>query len=171
MKTFLIAAITADGFIARSVEEFSLDWTSEEDTKFFRSRTRNIPVIMGATSYKILYKQRGRGMPNRLNIVYTKTPEEFENHDIMTTKKEPSALLKELEQKNYPEVAIIGGSTIYTLFLKARVIDKLYLTVEPVVFGKGIPLFSEPLDTRLRLVSDEKLNDNTILLEYDVYRT
>lgn len=168
MKTFLIAAITADGFIARSPEEFSLDWTSEEDTKFFRARTRGIAVVMGDTSYKILYKTMGRGMPNRLNVVYTRAPEEFKGHDIMTTGKEPVELLKELEQKGHSEVAIIGGSTIYTLFLKAKVINTIYLTVEPVLFGRGVPLFNEPLDTKLQLKSMEKLNNNTVLLEYNV---
>jgi len=168
MKTYLLAAISADGFIARNAEEFSLDWTSQEDTKFFRSRTRGMVVVMGATSYKILYQRMGRGMPNRLNVVYTKTPEEFEGHDIMTAEKEPADLLKELERQGHSEVAIIGGSTIYTLFLKAGVVDTLYLTVEPILFGKGVPLFNEPLDAKLQLKSTKQLNDNTILLEYSV---
>ena len=170
MKTFLIAVISADGFIARNPEEFSLDWTSKEDTKFFRSRTRGTVVVMGATSYKILYKAMGRGMPKRLNVVYTKTPEEFKGHNIKTTEKEPANLLVELEQEGHSEVAIIGGSTIYTLFLKAGVIDTIYLTVEPVLFGKGVPLFNEPLDAKLKLASSQKLNDSTLLLEYNVHR-
>ena len=54
--------------------------------------------------------------------------------------------------------------------MEAGVVDKLYLTVEPVLFGQGMNLFNKEIDTKLQLVSTQTLGENTILLEYNVIR-
>ena len=50
--------------------------------------------------------------------------------------------------------------------MQAGVVDKLYLTVEPVLFGEGIKLFNQSLDIKLKLESVKKLSPQTLLLEY-----
>ncbi|MBU1014895.1 dihydrofolate reductase family protein, partial [Patescibacteria group bacterium] len=62
----------------------------------------------------------------------------------------------------------IGGSSVYTQFLQARVVDTLYLTYEPVLLGKGIKLLNEGMELRLKLVSQQKLGEGRMLLEYNV---
>ena len=67
---------------------------------------------------------------------------------------------------------LVGGSKIYSSFMKEGLVDELYLTIEPVVFGNGKNLFSdESFETKLELVSSKKLNKKgTILLKYRVLR-
>ena len=158
MHTFLIVAMTADGKIAKHTNHLA-SWTSKEDKKFFVERTKTAGVlIMGQTTYETI----GRAMPGRLTIVYSKKTYE----GVETTTKDPAELLKDLEARGFGEVAICGGSTIYTMFMKAKLIDTLYITVEPLLFGEGLSIFNEPLDVKLQLKSFKNLSYNVLLLEY-----
>lgn len=164
MKTFIIAAISADGYIARERDEMA-NWTSPEDKQLFVQLTKEAGImIMGATTLKTI----GRALPGRRTIVYTSHPESLTIPDIETTAKDPAALLAELEQSGAQSVAICGGASIYTMFMQAGLVDELYLSVEPVVFGAGISLFSGTIDTQLTLLDASKLNDQTMLLHYRV---
>ena len=162
MKVFLIAAITADGFIAKNSDHLA-SWTSKEDKQFFVEKTKEAGVVvMGFNTYKTI----GRPLPGRLNIVYSKT--EVNIPGIEVTQEEPVKLIQNLAKRGYEQVAITGGAQIYTMFMEAGLVDTLYLTVEPVVFGYGMSLFTKKLDNRLQLQSFEKIGDNSILLEYNV---
>lgn len=164
MQTFIIAALTADGFIARDVGQVSTDWTSKEDKKFFSERTKQAGVVVfGYNTYKTV----GKPLRDRLNIVYSTQGEGIEGVEI--TQKEPGELLKDLEARGYREVAICGGATIYTMFMSAGVIDRLYLTIEPVLFGSGIRLFKSEIDVKLKLISSES-KEGTLFLEYDIVK-
>ncbi len=163
MKIFIIAVLTADGLIAEGTDQISTDWTSKEDKKFFSTRTKEAGVIvLGYNTYKTI----GRPLPDRLNIVYSK--EHIEGVEV--TQKEPAELIKDLEKRGFKEVAICGGTTIFTMFMEAGLVDKLYLTIEPVVFGAGMTLFNKKFEKALKLESMKKLGEATVLLEYNVKR-
>jgi dihydrofolate reductase len=162
IKTFIIAAMTADGFIAKD-ENHPAYWTSKEDkAKFVEITKRAGVVVMGSTTYESIK----RPLAERLNIVYTRS-KIFEGAE--TTQDAPKDLLKKLEARGYTEVAICGGSHIYTLFLKAHCVDKIYLTVEPKLFGVGINIFNEAVQFDLKLISSEAAESGSLLLEYDVH--
>ncbi len=162
IKVFLIAAMTMDGFIARDEKHASFGWNSKEDKKRFVELTKRAGVvIMGSTTYNTLPGL----LKERVNIVYSRD-KKFEGAEM--TQKAPAELLKELEARGFKEVAICGGSKIYTMFMKAKVVDRIYLTVEPLIFGKGIPLFSDELQFRLKLISASQGQDGALLLEYNV---
>lgn len=55
------------------------------------------------------------------------------------------------------------------MFLKAGLVDTIYLTIEPIIFGKGINLFNEDLHYFLKLVSSQTSESTgSLLLEYKV---
>ncbi len=161
-KAFIIAAMTADGFIARD-ENHAAFWTSKEDKARFVSLTKRAGVVvMGSTTFKTL----PRPLRERTNIVYSRS-KTFEGAE--TTEEDPVTLLQNLKARGFQEVAICGGASIYNLFMKAGVVDTLYLTVEPLVFGKGINLFNSEMNYHLELISHEKTATGTLLLEYKVH--
>lgn len=162
MKTFAIAVVTADGFITRSSHD-TVTWSSPEDKAWFHKRTKEAGVIiMGAATYRVNQKP----MEGRKTIVYSHTLEHEPGIEI--TQENPQVLLGRLEAEGYDEVAIGGGAQIYTMFMEAGLIDTLYLTVEPILFGKGISLFTKSMERQLELQSADRLNQHTMLFEYKV---
>ncbi len=162
MNCFIIAAITADGYIAQNESQTSFLWTSKEDKKRFIELTKRAGVIvMGSTTYASLPKP----LKDRVNIVYSRS-KNFEGAE--TTQDAPAELLKKLETRGFKEVAICGGAHIYSLFMNAKVVNKIFLTIEPLVFGSGIKLFSEESPFKLKLLNMEKTESGTLLLEYEV---
>jgi dihydrofolate reductase len=163
MKVFIIAAMSADGFIARREDDISTDWTSKEDRKLFVELTKQAGVmVMGSTTYHTI----GRPLPGRRNIVYNRTP--IDHEGVETTSESPAELVKRLESEGHSELAVCGGATIYDMFLQAGVVDELYLSIEPVLFATGVPLLKGGGGKELRLLDHKKLNDNTILMHYEV---
>jgi dihydrofolate reductase len=164
IKVFLIAAVSADGFIARAHNELA-DWTSKEDKKVFVELTKRAGVIvMGSTTFRTI----GRALPGRRNIVYTRGTIDVEG--IETTQETPQELIKRLESEGHTEVAVCGGSAIYDMFLQAGVVDELYLTVEPFLFGEGITLARSSLRAPLKLVERKPLSDDVTLVHYEVQK-
>lgn len=188
MSVFLIASISADSFIAPTgldLEGPSTYWTSREDTEFFKAKTKNAgTVIMGRSTWETI-PEKFRPLKDRLNIIYTSNPtliqnsislDEFENQKSkiknlpITTNVTPRSLINLLKKLNYKNIALCGGTSIYTQFIQAGVVDELFLTIEPVLFGTGTPLFDKPIDTKLHLLSIIELTKNTQVLHYKVKR-
>lgn len=162
MKTFIIAAITADGYIAKDTQHSPFNWTSKADKKRFIETTKTAGVIIVGSS---TYKTFPGPLKERTNIVYSRS-KTFEGAE--TTQDEPAVLLRKLEARGFKEVAICGGEAIYTMFMKAKVVDRLFLTVEPILFGKGIKLFNDDMLFHLKLISASESGTGALLLEYAV---
>ena len=172
MKCFIIAAVTADGYIAKETNHAAF-WTSKEDKKRFVEITKRAGVVvMGLTTFKTL----GRPLPKRLNMIYSPEPlgDIAKPKDgnietvVETTTDTPHDLLLKLEARGFKEVAICGGASIYNMFMKSGLVDSLYLTIEPIIFGKGIRLFNDDMHHQLTLKSCEKTDGGSLLLEYSV---
>ena len=162
MKVFIIAALTAAGFIAEHPSHSPMEWTSKEDKRFFSQRTKQAGVVIfGQNTFETI----GKALPDRHNVVYSRD-KQYEGVEV--TQKDPRSLLEDLAKRGFKEVAICGGSTIYTMFMQAGVVDTLYLTIEPVLFGQGLTLFNREIDKKLSLVKSEKLGEHSLLLEYGV---
>ena len=126
MDIILIAAITADGYIARHINEV-VDWSL--DLHLFRKQTMGYPVIMGSQTEKTL----AMDLDGRETIV---------THRY----NDPVKILGKLHSD---KCFIIGGGRTYTRF--APYLTHLYLTIHPLIFGGGVPLFPN-LDEELELV-------------------
>ena len=126
MDVILIAAITADGYIARHSNE-KVGWSL--DLHLFRKQTMGYPVIMGSQTKKTL----AMDLDGRETTV-------IHRHS------DPEKVLDKLHSD---KCFIIGGGRTYTRF--ASYLTHLYLTIHPLIFGGGIPLFPD-LDDELDLV-------------------
>lgn len=161
MQCFIIAAISADGYIAKDASHPAF-WTSKEDKKRFVELTKRAGVVvMGSNTFKTI----SRPLKERLNIIYSRS-KTFEGAEV--TQDSPHVLLQKLSERGYKEVAICGGTEIYTMFMKAGVVEKIYLTIEPIIFGKGLRLFSDDIHRQLTLVSSGQTDNGSLLLEYKV---
>jgi dihydrofolate reductase len=164
MKTVIVAAITADGFIGRTSDHLA-DWTGKADKKLFVQVTKEAgAMVMGSRTFATI----GRALPGRRTIVYTSKPEAITADGVETTAEAPAELIARLTREGANGLAVVGGASIYAQFMAAGVVDELYLTVAPLVFGTGIPLFGMELHQKLTLLETQHLDDDTILLHYKV---
>ncbi len=164
MDVILIAAVSADGKIAQSSDQLSLDWTSKEDLRFFVEKTKEIGVvIMGRKTFDTI----GKPLKDRQLIVMTRSPEEQETMEgVEFTSETPHEILERLEGLGLKSVVLAGGSSIYSKFLYDNLVTDVYLTIEPILFGQGVPLAFgfDRIDMELEDVSE--LGENGILAHY-----
>jgi dihydrofolate reductase len=169
MRVSLIMTTTADGFITRDAAE-DAGWATEYDRFFFDEKTRSIgTVIIGSNSFRLLPEP----FESRLNIVMTSTPDASKNIEgqLEFTNAEPRELLKQLEDRDIHEVALIGGAQLNASFLNEGLVDEIYITVASKLFGEGVPLSSGySFDIPLTLLDVQKLGENAALLHYQVER-
>ncbi len=167
MRIYAVVALTLDGFIGRYSGHFA-DWTGDEDKKVFVRLTKEAGVmVMGSKTFATI----GRALPDRRNIVMTSRPDEIKVEGVETTSETPEELVKRLSKEGVENLAVIGGAGIYTSFMKAGLMDELYITYIPVVFGKGIGLFNDELDAKLTLHHQTTLDDGSVLLHYIVKKS
>lgn len=165
MNVYIVAAVSADGFIALNDQHLSLDWTSKEDKRKFVELTKRAGVmIMGRKTFETI----GKVLPGRKTYVYTSG--HIDSEGVESTSLPPKELISRLEQQGFSEAALVGGQAVYDLFLKEDAVDEIYLTIEPVMFGQGLTLSKTIADKRLKLLKHEKLNDDTLLLHYKVIK-
>lgn len=97
-----------------------IPWHSKEDMKFFKEITTgegNNAVIMGRTTYESI----GKPLPNRLNIVLSRTLKDNIPGVIVISSIEDA--IKYAEEQNIEDVFIIGGGSVYKESLNKNLIN------------------------------------------------
>jgi dihydrofolate reductase len=160
----MMMAITVDGKIAKDKTQFA-DWTSREDKKLFVEISKSHGVVMmGENTFKTFPAP----LKERLNVVFTEQKNPPAQEGVKWASGEPADILNELEKIGYKSALLGGGSYLNSLFLEKKLITETILTVEPKIFGAGLSLFNKDLDVDLKLLEVKKLNDNTLMLRYQV---
>lgn len=169
MKLILLMAMTLDGKIAKHANQFA-DWTSKADKKIFVAETKKAGVIvMGETTYNTI----GRPLPGRLNLVLSLEPEKRESipGSLEFIKATPKEIVALLEKRGFATAILGGGATVNGSFLKENLIDEIWLTIEPKIFGDGLPLFNgADVNINLELISIEKLDANVLQARYKIVK-
>lgn len=159
MKLVLYMAVSIDGIAAldknRGIEEYG----SKEDHDFFIGESKKCgAVIMGkntALGCKI------SGVPN---IVLTHSACGDGRVCLCGAAEE---VYKKVAEMGFEKVALLGGPATNLNFLRAGLVDEIFLTVEPVTIGRGIHFLNEPLVTNWTLADTQVLNKRgTIVLHY-----
>ncbi len=163
-KYVAYVASSIDGRIAKS-KTSGTDWTSKEDWKFFQgSLSQMDAVIAGHNTYKVAES----GLKKRNTIVLTsKKIKSFGS--VVFFNPEKKDLKKFLTSKKYKKVGIVGGASVYDFCLRNKMLDELFVSIEPYVFTQGVPMFLGKTFKKYKftLMSVKKLNKkSTLLLHY-----
>src|SRR3989344_3190742 len=174
-KTRFVAllASSVDGRISLA-KKTSPDWTSKEDWKFFQDFLLKVDaVVVGRNTYeaaKISLRKRITFVLS--SRIKNSLPKEYQTGSV-TFVNPKNVNLKRLFRK-FKTVAVLGGSFVYQTMLEKGLMDDLYVTFEPLIFGRGTEMFrggrkTKRKTTRLSLQSMRNLNNSgTILLHYKV---
>lgn len=165
-------AMTVDGIIAKNKEQ-NADWTSKADKKVFVAATKKHGVIiMGDTTFKAMGK---KSLPGRLNLILSLEPEKYKDlakpGELEFIKASPEEIVKYLKDKGYKSAILGGGARTNSFFLKAGLVDEVYITVEPKIFGVGMNFTEgEDFDLNLELISSQEIGDDAIQIKYKIIK-
>ena len=172
MKTILIFVSTLDGKITKWGDPQVRSWSSRDDQNYFDTIWNSTRIIiMGSGTYN---PDPVKPTSNHLFIVMTRQPSKYKNSEkpgqLEFTDATPHVLLKRIEKYGDGKILIVGGPQIATLFLREQLIDEVWLTIEPKIFGVGSSFVTEEkLDISLNLLSTEKINEQgTLVTKYRV---
>lgn len=166
-----IAVMSLDGCLTRH-DRPGTSFASPADTIFFHEALQTFDSsIAGRRTFEagresILKAREG----SRLQMVLTRTPErfaqeareehlEFRNADLV-------AVSRELARRGRSRCALVGGTGLYTEACAQNLMDELWVTIEPVVFGEGARMFEGMVDFRFELASSHRLGEGTLLIKY-----
>lgn len=167
LHIYIIAAISLDGFIAQKTEQVSTAWTSKEDFDFFVKKTKETGLlVMGSSTFETI----NRALTGRKIVVLsrTKTYPQFDKAQVDAMSGSLTEVLTELVKQGYTELAVCGGSSVYTQFLSENLVDEMYITIEPKAFGAGVPLFNQAMNVDLELIERILISDNSTVMHYKV---
>ena len=173
MKTILIFVSTIDGKITRWGDPMIRSWSSKDDQKYFDAIWNDTRVIiMGSGTYN---PDPLKADPKHLYLVLTHQPSKYEGLNVPGllefTNETPGQVLDRFKNDE-KMVLVVGGSHIATSFLREQLIDELWLTIEPKIFGTGANFVTEEkLDIDLKLLSSEQINEQgTLITKYRVIK-
>jgi dihydrofolate reductase len=174
MKAILIFVSTLDGKVTKWGEPHVRFWSSHQDQDYYKKIwDESQLIVMGSNSFNA---EKFEPSPNHQIIVMTSHPDAYKSLEapgqIEFTNETPLELTSRFKIKGHPQMLVIGGPHIATSFLEEQLIDELWLTFEPKIFGLG-DNFAEgtKLDINLRLIHSEKVNDQgTLITKYAVLK-
>lgn len=172
----LIAATSVDGRITRGAMEGNA-FTSPEDRIWFQKTLAGMDaVLMGRKTYEAIAPalQARKDQTETPRIIFTHSPEQFAGDTgpgLQFTAESPETCIERLSTTGYTRLALVGGAALHTAFLGAGLVDELWLTIEPYLFGQGKLLAPHVPEVALELIEHSLLSTQTILLRYRVKRS
>ncbi|OSP55489.1 dihydrofolate reductase family protein [Pseudoruegeria sp. SK021] len=137
----LTVMVTSDGFIARDPSDNPAIWASpEEQALFFSDVDAADWAIMGRHTHQVADR------PDRRRIVLSSAGGGWKRPTQLWLDPAgigPADLRAHVAHRHPMQNGLIlGGTRVHDWFLAARCIDRVHLTIEPLTFGTGVPLFS-----------------------------
>lgn len=165
-------AVSANGLIAR--ENGDEDFLSHENwNKFCDLANKHKNFIVGRKTYEAVKNWKdGYGFDDiDVEKVVVSRDSSYSLDGSYALASSPQDALAKLVEKGFRETLLTGGSALNTAFAKEGLINEIILNVEPVIIGKGIPLFSlEEFELSTTLVSTSKSDAGIVTLHYKVKR-
>ena len=160
-------AMTTNGMIAKENDDVS--FVSPDSWKRYQKAVDSTDcIIIGRRTYELMPETEFNQSKKYVVITHQKDLLK-KTQNVMFTANNLSTLIKNLSKEKIKNILISGGSQINFLFMKAGLIDEIYLDIEPIILGKGIKLFADAkFETKLELIGIKKLSKDEVQLHYKV---
>jgi len=180
-KLYSFNMVTLDGFF-EGTEPWSIDWhNADEEFNDFAIEQLNTlgTILFGRLTYQGMagyWRSPAAlesdpvvaGAMNSLNkIVFSKTLETADWNNTRLVKDNIADEIARLKQQPGKDLALFGSANLMSTLMKLNVIDEHRLMVNPVVLGRGTPLF-QGVDDRLalKLIGTRAFKNGNVLLTY-----
>ncbi|HEX3472201.1 MAG TPA: dihydrofolate reductase family protein [Silvibacterium sp.] len=168
-KVILGLGISLDGYIARPdgavdflfmPKDYSMaPFFATVDVAIMGRKTLDAGLKMGGGSFN------GYGLTY---CVFSRSQPAGERHGVKFTRQTPLALIRQLRKQPGKNIWLMGGGELARDFLKADLVDEIYVGIVPVLLGKGIPLFPSGFPQRnFKLIENKTYSKGLIALKYE----
>lgn len=182
-KIVLLAHISLDGYVAGIKGELDDFEPGEENLQFVCSLTEKADsALFGRISYELLntHWPAAKDRPNasKGTIAYSTWYNNARKIIISRSMKAESSKntiisdnipKKVNEIKNEPgrDILIFGSPAVSQVLMKNNLIDSYWIFVNPIIFGRGIPLFNEMMNKiKLKLADTKQFANGELGLNY-----
>jgi dihydrofolate reductase len=174
LKTILIFVSTLDGKVTKWGKPHVRLWSSHQHQDYYKKIWNESQlIVMGSSTFNA---EPLDPSSNHQLIIMTGHPDKYKSLEISGqiefTNESPLELTARFKKKGHEQMLVVGGPHVATSFLKEQLIDELWLTFEPKIFGTGGSFVTEgKLDINLRLTHFEKVNEQgTLITKYAVLK-
>ena len=173
-KIILGLGISLDGYIARpnGAVDFLFMPKDYSMADFFASIDA---AIMGRNTYDAALKMGGGGGFSGSKTeyyVFSRSLPPGKRDGLTFVSQAPAAFVEEMRKQPGKHIWLMGGGELARDFLKADLVDELYLGVVPVLLGEGIPLFPSGFPQRnFSLIENKTYSRGLIALQYERARS
>ncbi len=183
-KAILFMMVSLDGFFEGPNGE--MDWhnVDEEFNEFAKDQLNSVDVLLfGRRTYELMASywptpSATRDSPSiaeKMNalpkIVFSRTLEEVGWNNSRLIKENIAEEISSLKQRPGKDLIIFGSANLAVSLIQMNLIDEYRIIVNPVVLGKGKPLFKGIHDKlNLKLLKTETFDSGNVLLYYQPER-
>lgn len=165
-------AMSLDGFIAGPNGEY--DWiVIDPDIDFAEMMGRFDTFLIGRKTYEAMHRMGSdaKSTPGIQNIVFSRTLRPNE-HPHVTISADAERVVADLRAKPGKDIALFGGGELFRSLLAAGLVDRVGVSLIPVLLGGGIPFLPPPAARATLKLRKHRLYEKTgtVGLEYDIER-
>jgi len=168
-KVVLGLGLSIDGYIARLDDAVDFLFMPKDYSMapFFATIDT---AIMGRKTLDAGLKMGGGEQMRASSIAYyvfSHSQPPGERDHVVFVNQPPRAFVSRLLKRPGKDIWLMGGGELARDFLKADLIDQLYLGIVPVLLGEGIPLFPPGFPQRnFALIENKTYSRGLIALKY-----
>jgi dihydrofolate reductase len=179
-SVILFNMVTIDGFVAGPNGEIDWHRTDDEFNQFAVEQLREVGgLLFGRVTYALMESywptpaaEEDDPMVaeemNRLpKVVFSRSMQSAAWQNTRLVKENAAAEVSRLKEHPGRDLFIFGSANLAASLIQSNLIDEFRLMLNPVVLGRGQPLFKDiqqPID--LKLVKNRTFQNGNILLYY-----
>jgi dihydrofolate reductase len=161
-------ATSLDGFIAGPKGEF--DWIIQDPTTDFGEIFGHFDtIVMGRNCYEFILREGRSPKEFGMKVFVASTMLDPPQHrDVTILSSNLSATVAELKRTSGKDIWLFGGGTTFRSLLDAGLVDRVEVSVIPVLLGGGIPLVTAGRRWPLQFKDSRTFPSGIVSLTYSV---
>jgi dihydrofolate reductase len=164
-------AMSLDGYIAGPQGEY--DWIVQDPEMDFASMMAGFDTfLIGRKTFDMMVRASQDKPVKGIDYVVFSRTLEARDYPLVRVEREAEPVVKELRAKPGKNIALFGGGELFRSLLHAGLVDRVEVSLVPVLLGGGIPLLPAPADrAKLKLVQQRVYaKTGLVRLEYEAVR-